>query len=306
MSDKQPAGYYGNKKTGSESKMSYNPKHQKETLEEILAYPTLAIEARGISAKTSEKFGVRTAVDPKDGITPIAHYFPYYLDGDLVGYKKRDLTLSKQQDYHFTSIGYQSVKCDMFGTDALNKTGGKKIWICEGEFDCMIAWQTLKNKYPQGNPNVVSISNGTGGAVLNIGQKSNMKTLKKFQEIILCFDNDRATADEKNKGIKKGVEATADVYGLLPDIKVVSLPEDKDPCETCKDIGEEQFYWSLMKPIQYTPEGFVKYEDIREKAIELPKLGKPWPWKTLTRVTLGRRVGEGIYFGAGKHFLMPA
>lgn len=299
MGDKQPDGYYKGKKTGSESKMSYNPKYTKETLEDIATYPFLAIEERGITAKTCEKFGVRTAVDPRDGITPIAHYFPYFIEGKLTGYKKRDLTLSKQQDYHFTSIGYQSVKCDLFGTDVTNKTGGKKLWITEGEHDCLIVWQTLKNKYPQGNPNVVSISNGTASAVLNIGQKHNMRLLKKFQEIILCFDNDRATPEEKNKGIKKGVEATSDVYGLLPDIKVVSLPEDKDPCDTFKDIGEEQFYWSLMKPIQYTPEGFVKYEDIREKAIELPKLGKPWPWKSLTKVTLGRRVGEGIYFGAG-------
>lgn len=273
--------------------------YRPEEIVDVQQYPMMSIEDRGITKETAEKFGVRTALDPKDGKTAVALYFPYYLEGKLSGYKKRDLTLSKQQDFYFSTVGYQSVKCDLFGTDAANKTGGKKLWIAEGELDAMIMWQTLKAKYPKSNPNVLSISNGTAGAVLNIGQKSNMKFLKKFQETILCFDNDRATAQEKAKGIKKGVEATADVYGLLPEIKVVSLPEDKDPCDTFLELGEDQFYWVLMKPIQYTPEGFVKFEDIREKAIELPVLGKEWPWKSLTRVTLGRRLGEGIYFGAG-------
>lgn len=270
-----------------------------ENLEEVLKYPCEAIEDRGITKKTAEKFGVRTKYSSKDGITAEAYYFPYYMEGELVGFKKRDITKPKQQKGHFTSVGFQSVKCDLFGTDVCNKTGGKKIWVTEGEFDALIVWQTLKAMYPQGNPNVVSISNGTASAVQNIGQKINLKHLKKFSEVILSFDNDSATPSEKAEGIMKGKEATAAVYGLLPDIKVVSLPEDKDPCETWKDLGEKEFYWSLMKPIQYTPEGFVKYEDIREKAIELPTLGKPWPWPSLTKTTLGRRVGEGYYFGAG-------
>lgn len=288
-------GYYKNKRTGGNKKMTY----QNETLEDVLSYPCEAIEDRGITKRTAEKFGVRTAYNPKDGITPVAYYFPYYLDGKIVGFKKRDLTKPKQQNGHFDVVGYQGVKCDMFGMHVSNKTGGKKIWVTEGELDSMIVWQTLKNKYPQANPSVVSISNGTATAVQNIGQKHNLKYLKKFQENILCFDNDSATPEEKAKGVVKGREATANVYGLLPDIKVVSLPEDKDPCEAYEELGEEEFYWTLMKPVQFTPEGFVKYEEIREKAIELPKLGKPWPWKSLTKVTLGRRIGEGYYFGAG-------
>lgn len=298
--NKYPDGYYKkgvNKKQMTDFKNNSN--YSQETLEEVLNYPCEAIEDRGITQKTAEKFGVRTKFSSKDGITPEAYYFPYYMEGELVGFKKRDITKPKQQKGHFTSIGFQSIKCDLFGTDVCNKTGGKKIWVSEGEFDAMIIWQTLKAMYPQGNPNVVSISNGTASAVQNIGQKNNLKHLKKYSEVILSFDNDSATPSEKAEGIMKGKEATSAVYGLLPDIKVVSLPEDKDPCETWKELGEKEFYWCLMKPIQYTPEGFVKYSEIRDKAIELPVLGKAWPWDALTKVTLGRRVGEGIYFGAG-------
>lgn len=273
--------------------------YKKESIEEVLQYPCLALESRGITQKTAEHFGVRTAVSTEDGMTPIAIYFPAYINGELTGFKKRDLTLPKQHEYYFTVVGYQSAKCDLFGANVTNKTGGKKIWITEGEPDTMIAWQVLKDKYPQGNPCVVSIGNGTANAVLNIGQKQNMKLLKKFNEIILCFDNDSATPSERSKGIKKGKEATADVYGLIPEMKVVSLPEDKDPCDAFKEVGGNELYWMLMKPVQYTPEGFVKYNDIKDKAKELPVLGKEWPWKTVTRKTLGRRIGEGIYFGAG-------
>lgn len=293
------SGYTKRNKNVTSKKNFNSNNYQVETIEDVMKYPILAIEDRSITQKTAEKFGVRTALSEKDGVTPIAHYFPYYLDGKLCGFKKRDLTVPKHQDFHFTTVGYQSVKCDLFGTDAANKTGGKKIWITEGEYDCLISWQTLKNKYPQANPSVVSISSGTANAVGNIGQKHNTKFLKKFQEVILCFDGDKATPDERAKGIKKGKDATDAVYGLLPDIKVVNLPDDKDPCEVYEEIGEVEFYWMLMKPTQYTPEGFVKYEDIREKAIELPTLGKPWPWKSVTKVTLGRRLGEGHYFGAG-------
>lgn len=295
-------GYYKNKKTGGKKMKSYSG----ETVEDVLKYPCMAIEERSITQKTAEKFGVRTALSEVDGKTPIAHYFPYYTDGKLTGFKKRDLTKPKQQSGHFDIIGYQSIKCDLFGSHVTNKTGAKKLWVCEGEYDQLIVWQTLKNKYPQANPSVVSITNGTASAVQNIGQKHNLKFIKKFGECILAFDNDSATPEEKAKGIVKGNEATSNVYGLLPDIKVVSLPDDKDPCEAYDELGENEFYWLLMKPIQYTPEGFVKYEAIREKAIELPTLGKPWPWKAMTKVTLGRRIGEGHYFGAGKHFTMPA
>ena len=78
MSGKYPDGYYKNKTTGSSGRMSNNSNYKKETLEDVLKYPCLAIEDRGIQQKTAEKFGGRTALSEKDGLTPIAHYFPYY------------------------------------------------------------------------------------------------------------------------------------------------------------------------------------------------------------------------------------
>lgn len=276
-----------------------NVTYKQETVEEVLTLPCLAIEDRGINKKTAEHFGVRTALSTTDGVTPIAHYFPYTLEGKVVGFKKRDLTVPKQQKNHFTTVGFQGAKCDLFGSDCGNSTGGKKVFLCEGEHDAMVCWQVLKEEFSRVNPTVLSISSGTANAVQNIGQKQNMKLLSKFQEVVTVFDNDRATPAEKEKGVKKGNEATADVYGLLPDIKVAVLPEGKDPCEVFLDGNHKELYWMLVKPIQYTPEGFIKYEEIEAKAKEMPVLGKPWPWPTLFKKTLGRRLGEGYYIGAG-------
>lgn len=270
-----------------------------ETVESVSKLPCLAIPERGIEKKTAEHFGIRTAVDTQDGMTHVAHYFPYTLDGKIVGYKKRDLKKPKQEKRHFTTVGYQSVQCDLFGTEAANKTGGKKVIICEGEYDTAITWQVLKDKYPKGNPAVLSIGNGTSNAVQNIGQKQNLKYLGKFSDIVLAFDADKASPQEKEKKIMKGKDATAAVYGLLPEIKVADFPEDYDPCDMYREGLSEQLYWSVIKPIEYVPEGFRTYEQFKEKAHELPKLGRSWPWPSMTRATLGRRDGEGYYFGSG-------
>lgn len=273
---------------------------KEETVEDVLQFPIQAIPDRGIKKSTAEHFGIRTAVSEKDGTTPVAIYFPYTLDGKVVGFKKRDLTVPKVHKGHFTTVGFQGVKCDMFGQDAANKTGGKKIFITEGEYDAAITWQVMKEKYPAANPNVVSISSGTANAVLNIGQKHNQSFINKFSECVLVFDADQATQEEREKQkIMKGKDAVAAVYGLMPNILVADLPDEYDPCQMVAEGMGEQLYWACMKPKSYVPDGFVKYDMIREKAQELPQLGRPWPWPSFTKLTLGRREGEGYYFGAG-------
>lgn len=275
-----------------------------ETIEDIQRYPCIPIPERGISKETAEHFGIRTALDGKTGLIHEAHYFPYYLEGKLVGYKKRDLTIPKQQKGHFSTIGFQSVACEMFGVHAANKTGNKTIIITEGEYDAAVTWQEMRDRYKGAegrriNPTVVSISNGTASAVQNIGQKANQKYINKHTTVVLAFDADKADEKEKAKGIMKGKDAIAAVYGLMPNIRVADIPDEMDPCDMVNRGMGEQLFWSIMKPVEYVPEGFRTYAQIRQKAHEIPKLGRPWPWLTMTRKTLGRREGEGYFIGAG-------
>jgi len=283
------------------AKKTWKSNEEYESMKDVEGYPVMAIPERFISKTTAEHFNIRTAVSQEDGKTHIAHYFPYTIDGEIVGWKKRDLTVPKVAPGHFTVIGFQSAKCDLFGMAAANKTGGKKVFVTEGEYDCAATWEVLKTEYPQGNPNVVSISNGTANAVQNLGQKQNQAFLKKFMEpAVLVFDADKATQEEREKQkIMKGKDAIAAVYGLMPDILVADLPDDFDPIDMIKAGMGKQLYWLCMKPKNYTPDGFVKYETFQPKACELPKLGKPWPWPSMTKLSLGRREGEGHYIGAG-------
>lgn len=293
-------GYWKGEKNMSATKSTGSRYEPQETMDDVAKYPILAIPERFISKQAAEHYQIRTAVSQKDGKTPIAHYFPYYYEGELVGYKKRDLTVPKMANGHFQVVGFQSPKCDLFGMHCANKTGGKKVVITEGEYDAACAWTVMKDKYPQANPNVVSISSGTANAVQNLGQKQNQAYLSKFSERITAFDADKATQEEREKQkIMKGKDATAAVYSLMPDILVADFPEEYDPVDMVREGMAEQLYWCIMKPKNYTPDGFVKYESFASKACELPQLGKPWPWPTMTKLSLGRRLGEGHYIGAG-------
>jgi len=306
-------GLFGGYKTGYKNPRASKPvnfggtvQRVEEKVEDILGYPCKSIPERGIDEKTAERFGIRTKLSSQDGMTPEAHYFPYTLEGKVVGFKKRDLTIPKQQKGHFSTIGFQSVACDLFGLDGANKSSKRMIFITEGEYDAAILWQVLREKYKakDGNsrkPNftVVSISNGTSNAVQNLSQKNNYKLVNKFEEIIIAFDSDRATEAEKAKGIMKGKDAVAAVYSVIPKMKVVDIPEDMDPCDMYTKGMSDQLFWAAMKPKEYVPDGFSLYSQFREKAHEIPKLGKKWPWPSMTKLTLGRRLGEGMYVGAG-------
>lgn len=293
--EKSYGGYY---KGGTVSKAVYK-NGEEEKVSDVLTYPCKEIPERGITKEAAEHFGIRTKFSEETG-QPLAHYFPYTFDGKIVGFKKRDLTVPKIHKYHFTTVGTQGPKCDLFGLSVANKTGGKKAFITEGEYDAAVLWSVLKDKVGKGNPAVMSISSGTASAVMNIGQKQNQAYLSRFDEVILAFDNDRATLEEREKEkIMKGQDAVAAVYSLMPDIKVADFPDEYDPCDMVREGMAEQLYWAVMKPKSFTPDGFVKYEQIEEKAKELPTLGKPWPWPSMTKLTLGRRLGEGYYFGAG-------
>ena len=295
-------GYTNPKATASRAGA---PGRVEETVAEVLGYPCKPIAERGIDQKTAERFGIRTKLSAKDGMTPEAHYFPYTLEGKVVGFKKRDLTIPKQQKGHFSTIGFQSVTCDLFGMEGANKSSKRMIHITEGEYDAAILWQTLRERYKAKDgsrtPNftVVSISNGTSNAVQNLSQKNNFKFVNKFEQVIMAFDADRANESEKAKGIMKGKDATAAVYSILPQMVVVDIPEDMDPCDMYNKGMVEQLYWAAMKPKAYVPEGFATYSQFRDKAHMTPTLGRSWPWPTMTKLTLGRRDGEGYFLGAG-------
>lgn len=282
---------------GDTEQVSYS----KETVEEINQLGSANLPDRKIPKEVLEKFGVKVAFSQTDGRTIEAIYFPYKNEQDVVtGYKKRDLTLPKDHKYHFTTVGSVSADNMLFGYRP-NKPG-KKVFLAEGEFDQMSAYWALVSCTNQENfdPQVVGLPLGTGNAAKCVGASHNMKMLNNYQEIVLAFDNDEATAEERKKKIKKGKEATEDISAIFPTKALVAdLKDLKDPNDFLQNKRKQELYWCLMKPEVFKPDGFVDIDDIFEEATSIPKMGREWPWESLNKSTYGRRGGEGYFIGAG-------
>ena len=134
-----------------------------------------ALTDRGISEETAAKYGVRVTYDQEGNIAK--HYYPYYNDKDLVAYKIRTI-----EGKGFKSQG-SIQEGNLFGQQVFSK-GGKYVTLVEGECDAMAAHEMTGSRWP-----VVSIKNGAESASGDI--KKNLEFLESFDNVIICFDNDK-------------------------------------------------------------------------------------------------------------------
>jgi twinkle protein len=148
----------------------------------------------------------------------------------------------------------------------------------------MAAYQMLYEKFPNFEPAVVSLPKGESiGAV-----GDNLAYLDNFQEILIYTDCDEV-----------GRKCAADLCDLIgPKAKVVTTTE-KDACDMLKTGKQQEFINAFFNAKHHAPEGFVTVDDVFQEATAMPEWGRSWPWPTLTKLTYGRRDGEGAYFGAG-------
>lgn len=233
---------------------------------------------RGISQETCKFFNVRMSIDTQSG-EPTSYYFPYYNQkGELTGWKRRDLTLEKYDKYHFTTVGKVGTDCKLFGQQQVENSNAKRCYLAEGECDVMAAWQALKNgvkgtKFEDMVPVVVGLSCGTGNATEAVA--NNAKWLSKAQTLYLAFDNDEATEREKQKGIKKGKDATEDVASVLmaDNVRVIEWDEDHIDPSSYTENGEEQKLKQLLLSggREFVAEKIVKAHKYDMDAITAPR-----------------------------------
>lgn len=214
---------------------------KKESIKDVLEYPVLAIPERGIRQETAELFGIRTAVSEIDGRTPIAHYFPYYNQKkELCGFKRRDITLPKEDKHHFSVVGQVNIGCLMFGQQVAETIPRKhtKIYVLEGEWEVPSLHQAMCDdvagtQYATLKPFVVSVGLGTKNSVENI--LHNKDFITSFTDaVVLGFDNDECTPAEKQKGMMRGKEAREAVANALMGAPLFYLPygvDKKDPSD---------------------------------------------------------------------------
>ena len=139
---KWKGGYSGDNEVGESMKTVYRnnvPYQEPETLADVNKYPVVAVAHRGLTLEAAKIFGVRSSLSEQDGKTVTASYFPYYnKTGDLIAYKKRDWTVPKEDTArHFSVVGNLKINCLMFHQQDLSKNCAKKIYVTEGEEDCI-------------------------------------------------------------------------------------------------------------------------------------------------------------------------
>lgn len=265
-------------------------KKTKEEIEEEIAeiralnYPDFS--HRGIKPEYFRQAGIRMAFSEFDGKTPNSFNFPYTFKGKLVRYKTIVL-----REKVMWSVG-EAKEVDLFNWEVAKKKGTKRLYVTEGEWDCLSLEQILDQQFGQGGKYkhaVVSLPNGASSAVTTLGRmRKEIETL--FDEVILVFDND-----------DPGCKATRDVQKIWPDILEaphVSGIKDANEALNSKSVATFADYvrWKVRKP---PIQGVVTVSEIMSKEDGPATQGYSYPWETLDSVLFGQYLGESICIAGG-------
>lgn len=236
-----------------------------------------SIPSRNISLDTCKFYGVKTIVDEQGAAK--ARIFPYT---SLEGLPAQKLKQGKQNPFPYQWVN-KSKKMKLFGQDLFPKGSAKYITITEGEDDALAAYEMTGSKYP-----VVSIVDGAQSARRAI--QDNLEFLESFDNVVLCFDND-----------KPGREATENVLDLFTPgkAKVLNLKKHKDASDYSKSNERQAFVQEWWNAEIYTPEGLILSSSLKDKIKNKRKVSSfSYPWKALNEKTYGLRGSELVVFTA--------
>ena len=170
----------------------------------------------------------------------------------------------------------------LFGQQAF-KGGGKYVTITEGEADALAVHEMFDGKWP-----VVSIRSGASGASKDI--KENLEWLESFDNVCICFDNDKA-----------GQEAAKSVLDLFTPNKAknVTLPM-KDAGDMLKANKVQGFVKEWWNAKTYQPDGIVSGSDTWDMIMEQADVKSIlYPWGCLNEMTHGFRRKELVTITSG-------
>jgi twinkle protein len=247
------------------------------TLDEVQKLPVAALKARGIDKDICEKEGVRVEYNTSTGEEK-GYYYPVYKNGQIIAHKNRVLP----KDFYWVG-SVKGKKPELFGQHTCQK-GGKKLLICGGQDDYLAAKQMLWRKYPNFPPNVVSLIHGESAS----SAADNLDFINSYEEVLIYTDMDEV-----------GRKCASEIAELVGEKARIVETSEKDANDMLRNSKSAEFINAFFSAKPYAPVGFVTVDDVWEEATAMPEWGKKWPWPTLTKLTYGRRLGEGIYFGAG-------
>lgn len=256
---------------------------QKE-IAEVATYPTVDVEKRKLRASTLEFFGAKVSMSEKDGITPTAIYWPVTKEGKLSGYHVKVLDKSLGSPFNLGDTR----DCDLLNWEQAKSSGAYRLIITEGPED-MASVHRIYEMYgkKEFQPAVVSLPHGASSVKKSITK--HLTDLKRFKEIIFCFDDD----DAGNKAVEVG-------RVILPKAQSVKLPT-KDANQALID-GLSKAAYNALSYHAAIPKNtrIVMGSAVHDKAREPPSYGEyTWPFPTLNKALRGLRTKTTTYIGAG-------
>ena len=247
--------------------------------------PILGMDQRGISLTSAQRYQVRSTIDAASGVGTTSNLFPLTKGGKLTGYKQR-LTTEKK----FSCLG-DCKETELFGQSVV-PPNGKRIYITEGEYDCLALYQVLKDSsdIKDWNPPVVSLSKGAGSAAKEVTKAYDY--LDSFEQIIFVFDQDEA-----------GKKALEDACMILPHKSYVCKFSLKDPNEMLLQGLSHELKWAALKHYtKFQPDNIVDGADTWE-AYKSNRDVKCYPypssWTELNAKTYGIRLGSIVTVTSG-------
>lgn len=246
-----------------------------EEVAEIRALGPPTKPYRDIPVEIYKRCRVRLAYSEYDGKTPFSLNYPMTLNGKGVSFKTK--MINKKAMW---STG-DSKGCDLFNWEIAKLSGAKRLYITEGEEDCLSLLYMLENSY-KGKYAVTSIPSGASGAAQVIGRMAK-EISSLFQEVVLVFDNDDA-----------GYNAVREVQKVYPDIlEAPHVSGIKDASEALQKGQQDTFVdFVKWKPRKPPMEGVVTVSQAMERGSKSPELGRSLPWPTLSEVMYGQRDGD--------------
>lgn len=253
----------------------------KETVEQVMCYPFVENKSRNITKETMMQFGVRASLSEKDGKTPTAFYFPSYNQkGEIVGYKKQDVTKNKEETWHWSAVGTVAIGNKLFGQNVAEKINRKhtNCVYTEGEWDALSVFQaqcdSVKGtKYEGHQPFVVSIPLGTKNAVESM--LHNKDFVQSFTSMTIFFDDDKATPQELKKGIMRGKEATEAVSSaFIGSIELWSI-QPTDGMKDASDYMQAGMSAQLAKLVQFQRKPLVSEKIVKADVLSFEDIITP-------------------------------
>jgi len=229
------------------------------------------LKARGINKEIAGKYGYKVGKRENGELVHVVDF--YDKDGKLRAQKLRT------RDKQFKWLG--NAKSPGLVGQHLYKPG-KRLVVVEGEIDMLTVSQLFNGKWP-----VVSLPHGAASAERTF--KEELTELEKWEQVIICFDNDdpgREAAAKCAKVLSPGKAAIANLP--LKDANAMLLAGRGPEVLDC--------LWQA-KTVQ--PDGVIDMKDTWDLINQKTEPGLATPYKGLDALTGGIRPGELTIVAAG-------